>query len=441
MAFWNKWFKEKRTTTGMVISSKGTAYWPDRDYHNFATEAYLKNVVAFRCIDEISKACASVPWKVYKKDSKGKNTEVDDHPYIRLFDQTNPSEGVSAFVLKMIAFLVLDGNSYVERIGPLTGEDAGQAREMYVIRPDRIKLIKDPDTQALLGYELNENGVAKKTWMLDPITMQADLLHLKLFHPTNDYMGAAPTEPASRDIDTRNEATEWNKKLLENEARPGMIFKFKTSLGDVQYERFKKSLEEGYSGFENAGKNLVLEGDGDATPYGYNPAELDFIEGGRELGRNIAMGYGVPPMIIGIKGDSTYNNMEQAELSFWEKTVMFYLRYVRAEFNNWLFDEEDDTFVDYDVDEIPALEPRRKEKYELAQKSDFLTINEKRELTGHEAHPDGDVILIAATQIPLGEEPPAEEEMDDELGAVEDELEDEGFDRDDVGVHLKAIGN
>jgi len=442
MAFWSNWLRQNKVVTEVITGKNGTATWPERDYHNFAKEAYLMNIYAYRCVNEIAQSVSSVPWRLFKGDPRGDKKEVTDHQMVDLFNQSNPSEGVNAFINRVTAFLVLDGDSYVERIGPITGENAGQARELYSIRPDRIKLIKDSDTGAIIGYELNEGGVTKKIWPIDPITMQADLLHLKLFHPINDYLGAAPTETAAREIDTSNEATTWNKKLLENEARPGMLFKFKQTLGDQQYKRFKKQLEEGYSGASKAGQNLILEGDADAVPYGWNMQEMDFIDSGREIGRRVATAYGVPSQIIGILGDSTFANFEQAELSFWEKTVMFYLRYLKAEFNNWLFknDGVEKLFLDFDLDEIPALEPRRAEKYALAQKSDFLTINEKRRLVGQEDHDDGDVILIPANMIPLGEDKPMDEEdMDDEEVEVVEELVAAGFDEDDLGLHLKAV--
>ena len=58
-----------------------------------------------------------------------------------------------------------------------------------------------------------------------PITGQSDILQMKTFHPLDDWYGMAATEPAAREIDTSNASTEWNKNLLDKQARPGLVYK------------------------------------------------------------------------------------------------------------------------------------------------------------------------------------------------------------------------
>ncbi len=387
-------FRNKGTATKVVLPDNGTASWNSRDYNNFAKEAYLKCVISYRCINEIARAVSSVPWSVYTLSKSGKRERVIGHPINKILKRANPTHGFASFQNSATAFLALDGNSYIERITPDFGPNSDIPSELWTHRPDTIRQVFDTNTKQLIGYEKHLNGDTKNFWPIDRITMRSDLLHLKLFHPINDFEGASPVESTSREIDTYNEATEWNKKLLENEARPGMLFKFKTRLGDQQFERFKKQLNDNYSGGKNAGKNLILEGDGDAAPYGWNMHEMDFTEGGREKARGIAMGFGVPSQVIGIIGESTFSNYERAELAFWEKTVIFYLSYLKDEYNNWFFGSSEDLFVDYDLDNIPALSLRRKTLWDNVQKSNFITINEKREMVGMESIEGGDVILV-----------------------------------------------
>lgn len=46
------------------------------------------------------------------------------------------------------------------------------------------------------------------------------LLHLKLFHPLDDRVGFAPLASAGAALDLHNAASHWNKRLLDNSARP-----------------------------------------------------------------------------------------------------------------------------------------------------------------------------------------------------------------------------
>jgi phage portal protein BeeE len=46
------------------------------------------------------------------------------------------------------------------------------------------------------------------------------ILHRRLFHPANDHYGMSPIKAAATAIDIHNTASEWNKALLDNSARP-----------------------------------------------------------------------------------------------------------------------------------------------------------------------------------------------------------------------------
>jgi len=138
-------------------------------------------------------------------------------------------------------------------------------------------------------------------------------------------------------------------------------------------------------------------------------------------------------MIIGIPGDATYANYREAREAFWETTVMWFLDYMRDELNAWVFPEQyaprvpqagrqamtlrrnaEGMFVDYNVDDVPAMAYKRDKLWDRAQKSDFLTVDEKREMVGMAKYEPGDspgsVIMVPSTEIPLGEEVPMDEE-------------------------------
>jgi len=418
--------KESRTTS-VIVRGTGGAIWTPNDYENFAKETYLKNVIAYRCISMIARSVASVPWYIYSEGEDGKITEVPNHPFYRVLERANPDESWSFFVLKSIAYLVMSGNCFLEKVGPVTGPNRGKAREIYSLRPDRMTILTDPMRGRISGYKYTV-GVRSTEWERDLITGACDILQIKDFNPVNDFWGASATESAAREIDTSNEATNWNKKLLENEGRPGMLFIVKGMLTDAQYDRLEKKLKEDYGGAANAGKSLIIDGDqgADVKPYGYSPSDLEFTEGGRELARRIAFAYGVPPMLVGIPGDNTYSNQKEARQAFWEDTVVYYLNYFSQELNFWLFNDETN-YLSYSLDDVPALAPKRESKWKTAQDSDFLTINEKRVMVGLAETEGGDVILVPGTMIPLsmaGFETDMNEEEDvEEEGEGNDDTE------------------
>src|SRR4051812_44101792 len=76
------------------------------------------------------------------------------------------------------------------------------------------------------------------------------ILHLTLFHPSDDHYGLSPMEAAATALDIHNAAGAWNKALLDNAARPSgaLVFAGGSGLTDVQFDRLKAELEESYQG-------------------------------------------------------------------------------------------------------------------------------------------------------------------------------------------------
>lgn len=432
--------KESATARLAVTTGHGKEKWTDRRYETFAREGYMKNVIAFRCIFEIATSVSSVDWDVFEKLSDGKMELFEDHWLTSIVgkrERASPEHSFSAMLMRSVAFLVMSGDTFMERVTPQTGPNIGVVKEMYTHRPDRMKFLLKGGL--VVGYAFTFTGGAQAEWSVDPITKQSDILHMKLFHPIEDFQGLSLIEPTARQIDTSNEAISWNKSLLENQGRPGLMITIVGNLSDTQFDELDRQLED-RSGGSGAGKHLIIEGERgtQAKPYNWNPAEMDWLEGNRETSRNICFGMGVPPMLLGIPGDNTYSNQREARQGFWDTTVLYYLNFYRGEFNNWLLSKEPTVYLNYNLDNIPAMEYRREKKWERAENADFLSINEKRDLAGYETWGEtGDVILVDASKIPLGTE------MTEEVveGETEEEVKKrlllEGYSQEDIDELLE----
>ena len=83
-----------------------------------------------------------------------------------------------------------------------------------------------------------------------------------------------------------------------------------------QYERLLSEMENHYQGARNAGRPMLLEGGLDWKPMGFSPSDMEFQKTKEAAGREIAMAFGVPPMLIGIPGDATYAIYQEANRAF-----------------------------------------------------------------------------------------------------------------------------
>ncbi|NTU76249.1 MAG: phage portal protein [Alphaproteobacteria bacterium] len=379
----------KMSSTGPVVAwnNLGKPKWTPRRYDHLAEEGYRKNVIAYRCISMIASSACAVPWLLY--DSEG--NEIDRHPLLELLAHPNPLQNGVAFFENIFANLLISGNVYVESVMPQSGQ---APTELYVLRSDRMKVI--PGATGLpQGYEYSVGGKLTR-WGADPVTGASPILHLKMFHPLDDWYGLAPLEAALISVDQHNAASAWNQALLNHGARPSgaLVYAPKdgpTSLSDDQVQRLREEIEQHYQGKSNAGRPLILEGGLDWREMSLSPKEMDWSAGRDGAARDIALAFGVPSQLIGIPGAQTYANFAEARLAFYEETILPLVVRVLAAFDHALTPFfADDLYLDYDPDDVSALTARREVLWDKLQNAEFLTVNEKREALGYGPVDGGD---------------------------------------------------
>jgi HK97 family phage portal protein len=141
--------------------------------------------------------------------------ERDNHPLLNLMRRPNPRQDCASLLAAIASHLLLAGNAYIEAVG-LGEESQMRVRELYALRPDRIRLLPGPD-----GWpQAYEYSAAGSTVRFDQNATLPPILHLTLFNPLDDHYGQSPLEAAAITIDTHNAAACWNKALLDNAARP-----------------------------------------------------------------------------------------------------------------------------------------------------------------------------------------------------------------------------
>jgi HK97 family phage portal protein len=387
--------KASRAARLIALESGGRARWTPRDYAALAREGYTKNAIVHRAVRLTAEAVGAVSFVLYD----GAN-ELTAHPMLDLVTRPNPRQDGPAFLEAIAAHLMLSGNAYVEAVS-LNGEGATSSgrylpRELYALRPDRMKVVPGPDGwPAAFDYTVSGNTVRfaqdGSAGAVPPI------LHLTLFNPLDDYYGLSPLEAAAIAVDTHNAAAHWNKALLDNAARPSGALVYAAAegavLNDTQFERLKKELEGQYQGAANAGRPLLLEGGLDWKAMSLTPKDMDFMEAKHSAAREIALAFGVPPMLLAIPGDNTYSNYQEANRVFYRQSVLPLANRIGSALAQWLAPGFGGALtMSIDTDRIEALAMDRAALWERVTKAPFLTVNEKRQATGYGAVPGGDVV-------------------------------------------------
>ena len=385
--------EKKGSSVGPLIAyhTLGEPVWAPRDYAAFAREGFMQNAIVYRCVRMIAEAAASIPLLLYEGTA-----EIEDHPLIGLLRRPSLDHTGTDFLEAWYGFLLVSGNAYAEAVA-LDGE----LRELHILRPDRMKVIPGLDGWPE-GYEYTVCGRSVR-FIDDAVEGVRPILHLKLFHPINDHYGMSPIEAAATAIDIHNTASGWNKALLDNSARPSGALVYAASNGqmtDEQFTRLKSELETNFQGARAAGRPLLLEGGLDWKPLSLSPKDMDFIEAKNAAAREIALAIGVPPMLLGIPGDNTYSNYQEAQRAFWRQTVLPLVNRTARAFASWLapaFEtrpapggrlrvaESPSANLELrpDLDQIEALAPERDALWKRLEAASFLTTDEKRAAAGY----------------------------------------------------------
>jgi HK97 family phage portal protein len=361
--------KASQTARLIALEGGGRARWTPRDYASLAREGYMANAIVHRAVKLIAENVGACVFLAYEGEAAR-----DTHPVLDLLAQPNPRQDGPAFLESVSAHLLLAGNAYVEAVAL-----EGRVRELYALRPDRMKLVPGAD-----GWpERYDYTVGGRTVTFAQDAAPPPILHLAAFHPLDDHYGLSALEAAASAVDLHNAAARWNKALLDNAARPSGALVHggagSAALGAEQIERLKQELDAHFRGPANAGRPMLLDGGLDWKAMSLSPKDMDFLEARHAAAREIALAFGVPPMLLGIPGDNTYANYQEANRVLFRAAVLPLASRVGAALARWLAPE---LRLDVDTDRIDALSPDRAALWTRVTAAPFLTVNEKRAMVG-----------------------------------------------------------
>jgi HK97 family phage portal protein len=368
-----------------ALSLSNYAY--DSNYTVQVNEGYSYNPIVYSCINRIANCIASIDIKLFEGDN-----EIEKSPVLDLLNNPSPLKTRDDFINEIILNLLINGNAYIY------GKDSEKLpKTLTVIPPDAISLIKG-DIFPLEYLIQQKNGSFDVK--VNQTTGKSDILHIKLFNPKSKFIGKSPMDACSVSIDIINHGSQWNLGLLKNGTRPDGILTTppNMSLSAEQREQLKSQIERN-SGSKKASKFLLLDNGLDWKALGTNAKDMDFLNSMNKAAKDIALVYGVPPVLLGIQGDSTYANLAEAKLALWTDTILPLFQTVLASLSGFLLPANQ--YFWYDEEMIIALEPLRSQKAQRIETSTVMTINEKRIAMGLGEVPNGNIILVDSSKLPL----------------------------------------
>ena len=184
--------KSSRTARLIAFENGGRPRWTPRDYAALTREGYLGNAIVHRAVKLVAENAAACSLLLYEGAA-----EHDRHPLLDLLARPNPRQDGAALFEALFAYLQLAGNAYVEAVA-IEGQGGYQVRELYCLRPDRMRVLPGPDGWAE-AYEYTAAGRSVRfEQSLPPVP---PILHITAFHPLDDHYGLSPLEAAATAVE------------------------------------------------------------------------------------------------------------------------------------------------------------------------------------------------------------------------------------------------
>ncbi len=349
----------------------GSQYRAPFDYERAISSSFVDNPVAQRAVRIVAESVGSAPL----------NSSDDALTALIQADSAGQS-----LVETLAMHLLLHGNAYVQ----IMKDAGGTPVELFALRPERIAVVPGADGwPSAFSYTLTDRTL---TIPLEDEAGWPEIIHLKSIHPSDDHYGAGSLAAAEQAVAIHNAASVWNRALLENAARPSGALVYDTgdasAMTGEQFDRLKAELADAYSGGINAGRPMLLEGGLDWKAMSLTPADMDFATLKAAAARDIALAFGVPPMLLGLPGDNTYANYREANKALWRLTLLPLADKIFGGLRQGLADWFPGATLAVDPDRISALSEDRERLWNQVSAAPFLSDAEKREMLGFGAIKD-----------------------------------------------------
>lgn len=387
--------RKESPTAGVTLGiAGGRPITSPRNTKEFARVGYGGNVDVYAAIEVVALAGGGIDWY---PDRNGQALEA--HETLTMWNRPNPGgPGGTVSGTQLVADLIrwecIAGEWFIAAVGP----DRGKPRELWVLEPNLVEII--PGTSAaepIAGYRY-KNGSRSHTFTSN------EVLHSKLFNPLDPWRGLSPLHVAALLIDQAEASAKYNLGLAQNGGVPPGFLKTSEKLNDKQFKRLRKQMRTQWGRAKDAGLPELLEAGMEYQSVGRTPKDMEYLAAQQHYALKFAQVIGVPAEFLSGAGEKKYANYPEARKALYTEAVLPRLDRIRDAINPWLAQWwTDGVTLEYNPDDIEALQEQRDKVWSRVGAADYLTVNEKREAVGLPSVPGGDVILVSATLIPVGD--------------------------------------
>lgn len=363
----------------------------------------LNNVTAMQysavwaCIHVLAETFASCKCYLYQKLPDGSRRRAVENPLYDVLTYVAAPNMPAYYLRETMQYHVLSGgNAYAEKVLDSKGEVA----QLNMLLPVNVLPAQDYNTGEIY-YNVNDRGKLYK--------LPAEkILHIPGLG-YNGVIGYTPLAMARRAIILGMSSEELGNKFFENGALATGVLETDKPLKEDAWQRLKEQFRARYEGRSNAGSTMILEGGMKFNRISVNPEEAQFLETRKYQTEEIARFYRVPLHLIQNLEKSTYSNIEQQTIDFYQNTMLpWFVRW--EQFMNMRCltrrQRQDGYYCEFDMlSMLRGDNQSRANMLHLMRQDGIINADEWRERENMNPLPDGQgkTVFINGNMLPVEE--------------------------------------
>jgi HK97 family phage portal protein len=391
--------KTLQVNEDLLLGNWDSVDWSTDNFASLSKEGYEHVSTVYRCVNLIAKTVGALLFGVFEEMDDGFEL-IKAHPLMATLKRPNPIQSKAMFIRYWVTCLLLGGRAFIWA----NVADNGEILEFWVIPPSDVNVTLGETFGTISSISWTYNG---EVFNLDP----AHVLYTWFPNPRDFMQPMSPLKAAAQEVDLSNQGLKWNLSLLSNYAKPpfyvGLDKDSDMALKDEHVEQIKRALRTEYSGADNAGRAPVFRIPGlSLTQYGWNPQDMDWLNGLSTQDVRIANVYDIPPEFIGQQ--ATYENRREANFAFYDQAVLPVADLLADELTNWrILSIPEEQHIAVLREQIRALKDDQEELSNRLDKlvtNGIITRNEARLPLGYETSDDpmADVLTVGKEVTTLG---------------------------------------
>lgn len=355
------------------------------------------NGLVYTCVNAIAEDFAKYEPIFYKLDNRSGKKNQYIHPFYKVLENPNPNLSKFDLLVGTQSFIELTGEAFWYYA---LGEQSRQPKEIYLMRPDRMKIAIDESTGDVKGYTFRSDAGTEVPLDVDEVE------HIHTFNPLNQYRGIGTLEAALLYVETENDTSLFQKNFMKNQATPSGVLTITGKITPEAFKKLKSQWQEKQAGLANVGKTLFIrESDAKFTKVGLSLGDFDMAALKTLTEDKIYKMFRMPKVVLGDTDQAGLGraNAETADYIFSKrnidpKQIRLDDAIQRTLRRNY---KEMATQVGH-VSQVP--EDRAAELNELDKLTGRVyTINEVRIKKGMARVDGGDELYIGFNQVPISE--------------------------------------